>query len=72
MLPLPFPIQFAVQVDLALNAVAAVVGPQHVMLVQPPIEQFGVLVAMGVVVHELSPALRHAIMSLYRWWRRKR
>lgn len=71
LLPLPFPIRFAVQVDLLLNALAAVIGPQHIMLCQRPIEQFGVLVAVGVVVHELSPPLRDAARWLRRWWKRR-
>jgi 2-keto-3-deoxy-L-rhamnonate aldolase RhmA len=51
---LPFPIRFAVQTDLALNAIAAVVGPDHVMLGPSQIAQFAILVAAGIVLHEAA------------------
>jgi hypothetical protein len=69
---LPFPIRFAVQADLALNAIAAVVGPQHVLLVQQPIAQFGVLVAAGIILHEVITTAGHAAGAVRRWWRRRR
>jgi hypothetical protein len=68
---LPFAIRFAVQTDLALNALAAVVGPEHVMLVQTPITQFGVLVAAGIILHDILTTGRYAVKSIYRWWRRR-
>jgi hypothetical protein len=69
---LPFPIRFAVLTDLALNAIAAVIGPQHVMLVHSQIEQFGVLVAAGIILHEVITTLVRARKSVHRWWRRRR
>ena len=69
---LPFPIRFAVQADLALNAIAAVVGPQHVLLVQQPIAQFGVLVAAGIILHEVTTTTGRAAGAVRRWWRRRR
>jgi hypothetical protein len=72
MRPLPFAIRFAVHTDLGLNAVAAVIGPEHVMLVQDPIAQFGVLVAAGIIVHDLAGTVGGALRALLRWWRRRR
>ena len=69
---LPFAIRFAVQTDLALNAIAAVIGPEHVMLVQQPIAQFGVLVTAGIILHEVISTLGTAARSVRRWWRRRR
>ncbi|HVC63785.1 MAG TPA: hypothetical protein VND19_25880 [Acetobacteraceae bacterium] len=69
---LPFPIRFAVQADLALNAIAAVVGPQHVLLVQQPIAQFGVLVTAGIILHEIIATIGRASESVRRRWRRRR
>ena len=69
---LPFPIRFAVQIDLALNAIAAVIGPEHIMLDPSPIGQFGILVAGGIILHEATSTLGRAMTSLLRWWRRWR
>ena len=69
---LPFAIRFAVQADLGLNAVAAVIGPQHVMLVQSQMAQFGVLVAAGIILHEVTSTCGRAIHAIRRWRRRRR
>lgn len=77
---LPFAIRFAVLVDLALNAIAAVAGPEHVILVRSPIGQFGVLVAAGIIAHEFGTALARAWnttlirgrKAFWRWWHRRR
>jgi hypothetical protein len=73
MLPiLPFPVRFALLVDLTLNATSAVIGPEHVMLGPSPIGQFGILVTAGIVVHEISVTGGRAARSINRWWRRRR
>ena len=69
---LPFPIRFAVHTDLALNAIAAVVGPEHIMLVQNPIAQFGILVAAGIILHDVIGTLDRGLQAVRRWWRRRR
>ena len=68
---LPFAISFAVTADLALNAAAAVFGPEHLMLVPSPIGQFGVLVTAGIIVHEVNTAVVGAAKATYRWWQRR-
>jgi hypothetical protein len=65
---LPFAISFALTADLALNAAAAVFGPEHLTLVSSPIGQFGVLVSCGIVVHQFGVHLR----EFGRWLRRHR
>jgi len=69
---LPFAIRLAVQTDLAPNALAAVIGPQHVMLVQSQMAQFGVLVTAGIVLHELSTSSSRAAQAVYRSRRHRR
>lgn len=71
MVPLPFFIRCAVTADLSLNALAAVIGPEHVMLVQHSTEQFGVLMVAGVVLHEIAVALHRAGRAARRWWRHR-
>ena len=63
---LPVVIQLAMVADIALNAIAAIVGPEHVTIVQSPIGQFGVLVAAGIVIHEVSRMARKSITMLQR------
>lgn len=69
---LPFPVRFAVLVDLALNAIAPVVGPEHVTFAPLPIGQFGILVTAGIVLHEIIVTVTRAAKSVRRWWRRRR
>jgi hypothetical protein len=73
---LPFAISFAVTMDLALNAAAAVFGPEHLTLVSSPMGQFGVLVASGIVFHQSGLHLREFsdwfAPRLHRFWRRLR
>jgi hypothetical protein len=67
---LPYAIRFAMLTDLALNAIAAVIGSEHGLLVQSQIAQFGVLVAAGIVLHEVSNMLGKVVRSILRWSRR--
>jgi hypothetical protein len=69
---LPFSVSFAVTTDLALNAMAAVFGPEHLTLVPSPIGQFGTLVAAGIVMHQIGTHLREFARWLRRWWRGRR
>ena len=76
---LPFAIRFALLTDLALNAIAAVAGPDHVMLIQSQSApflaqsaQFGVLVTAGIVLHELGKMCGDGAKAVLRWRRRVR
>jgi hypothetical protein len=69
---LPFAIRLAVLADLALNAIAAVAGPEHIILMPSAIGQFGVLVAAGIIVHELVTTLMRAWKAFWRWRHRRR
>jgi hypothetical protein len=75
-----FVIRLALAIDLGLNAVAAVLGAPHVMLVDPAlplgqIAQLGVLLVAAVVTHEIvegaSPIVKRAWMALLRRWNRR-
>ena len=68
---LPFFVRFAIQGDLALNALAAVFGPERVMLAASPIAQFGVLLAAGIVLHEISAMAAKIVKSVHRWRRER-
>jgi hypothetical protein len=42
------------------------------LLAPAPMTQFGILVAVGIGVHEVTATGSRAITSLLRWWRRWR
>jgi hypothetical protein len=67
---LPFAIQFALLLDLALNAIAAVIGSEHGLLAQSQMSQFGILITAGIVLHELGNMLSRVARTILRWWRR--
>ena len=69
---LRFAISFALTADIALNAGAAVFGPEHFTLVPMPIGQFGALVAAGIVVHEIVGIVTTTARAAHRGWRRFR
>ena len=78
---LPFAIRIALVIDLGLNAVAAVAGSKHVMLVDPTsplgqIAQLGVLLVAAIVIHEIAgaagPIIKRAWRVFLRRWRRWR
>jgi hypothetical protein len=69
---LPFPIRFAIQIDLALNAYAAVGNSDHVMIGASQIGQFGVLVAAGIILHELIATTTKAVKIIHRWWQHRK
>src|ERR1700730_1205195 len=64
---LPFSISFAITADLALKAAEAVFGPHRFTLVPSPIGQFGALVALGIVLHQIVTYLQELA-----WYRRRR
>jgi hypothetical protein len=68
---IPFAIRFAIHTDLALNAIAAVIGPEHVTIAQQPIAQFGVLVTAGIILHETIAASHKTAKTLHRHWKRR-
>ena len=78
---LPSTIQTALVIDHGLNAIRAVVGPEHIMLVDPssPLgetAQLGILLLAAIVVNEIAeaagPIANRARRTLPRWWRRWR
>ena len=70
---LPFPIRFAVHIDLALNAYATAAGvSDHVIIGGSQIAQFGVLVASGIILHEVIATAAKASKAIQRWRRHRR
>ena len=64
---LPTPIRFALHTDLGLNAASAVFGPHYLTIDPNPIAQFGVLLAIGLILHELGTSLGNGIVTFQRW-----
>ena len=64
---LPIAIRFALYIDLGLNAASAVFGPHYLTIDPNPIAQFGVLLAIGLILHELGASLGNGIVTYQRW-----
>lgn len=62
---IPAPIRFAIATDLGLHAASTVSGA-HLTIHPDPTTQFGVLVAIGLFMHEVGPMIWPLINLLRR------
>ncbi len=69
---LPMPIRFAILSDLGMNAGTTLLGSHHLLIDPNPITQFGVLIAIGLLIHEITPVIWVLTVQLRRWRRHRR